>query len=277
MTASAGVTARVHRDGDHLGLGGLLAHQVQGHPQVRGDQRADVRAVGVDEGHEHGLAPVGVDVHGLAEVVAERQRRGGRRRAELARGLELLRARGGVGAAAGRGGTRAAAGERERGDGQQRRPRSGQRLAACGSAPGAQSRAAKLAAHRGGSTQAAVGAGSSIPATTTHFANKSVRFLAVRAESLAPRGRGSGDPMRFYRGGESPHLWRSVAVYASPTANPVGAKQRRRKDRRECRDPPVILPSLTSGTTPCSARWTDAPVPAEDSPAAPADQPRRSR
>ena len=56
------------------------------------------------------------------------------------------------------------------------------------------------------------------------FANKSVRFPAVRAESLVPRGHGSGDPMRFDRGGESPHLWRSVDVYASPTANPVGAR-----------------------------------------------------
>ena len=45
------------------------AHQVLRDAQVRGDQRADVGAVRVEERDEHRLAPVGVDVDGLAEVV----------------------------------------------------------------------------------------------------------------------------------------------------------------------------------------------------------------
>ena len=54
-------------------------------------------------------------------------------------------------------------------------------------------------------------------------------------------------------GGESPQVWRSVDVYASPTANPVGAKQREwRKDACACRDPRVILLSSTPGTL----RWS---------------------
>ena len=46
-------------------------------------------------------------------------------------------------------------------------------------------------------------------------------------------------------GGESPQVWRSVDVYASPTANPVGAMQSEmEKGRLACRDPRVILQLL---------------------------------
>ena len=50
-------------------------HQVLRDAQVGGDQRADVRAVGVEERHQHRLAAVGADVDPLAEVVAQRERR----------------------------------------------------------------------------------------------------------------------------------------------------------------------------------------------------------
>ena len=72
---------------------------------------------------------------------------------------------------------------------------------------------------------ASVGKKSRIPSPVTHLAGKSVSLPPVRAESSTPRGGGAGDPLQPRGcGGESPQVWRSVDVYASPTANPVGAK-----------------------------------------------------
>ena len=51
--------------------------------QLGGDQRAHVGAVRVEERHEHGLAAVGGEVHGLAQVVVQ-----GRQRRRLAGGLQ---------------------------------------------------------------------------------------------------------------------------------------------------------------------------------------------
>ena len=64
------------------------------------------------------------------------------------------------------------------------------------------------------------------PPPVTQLAGIPVSLPAVRAESSTPRGGGAGDPMQPRGcGGESPQVWRSVDAYASPTANPVGAKR----------------------------------------------------
>src|SRR5207244_9054139 len=75
-------------------------------------------------------------------------------------------------------------------------------------------------------------------------------LLACRAFVPNPRPHGRwerGNQMRPQgRRGESPQVWRS-ATDASPTANPVGAKHRR-KDVYPCRDPSVTLRSSTPGS-----------------------------
>src|SRR5207302_346830 len=72
-------------------------------------------------------------------------------------------------------------------------------------------------------------------------------FAARSCRVLHLMGWWSGGPSAAEGcGGESPQLWRSVDVYASPTANPVGAKHRR-KDAFGCRDSRVILLLMTPG------------------------------
>src|ERR1700733_7380637 len=92
------------------------------------------------------------------------------------------------------------------------------------------------------------------PPPATQPAENHAPLQRVRAEFLSPRGQGGGDPMQPRGcGGESPHQWRSV-IHASPTANPVGAKQCLRKDAFACRDSYVILLSSPPGTLRSSAR-----------------------
>ena len=69
------VAARVGRDGDDLQVLGLRPELGLGGLQVADDQRADVRAVGVDEGDEDRLALELGEVDRFAERVAQLQRR----------------------------------------------------------------------------------------------------------------------------------------------------------------------------------------------------------
>jgi hypothetical protein len=69
------VPAGIGRDGDNLEPVSLRAEQCLRRLQMADDQRADVRAVGVDEGHQDRLAVVFAQVDRFPERVVQFERR----------------------------------------------------------------------------------------------------------------------------------------------------------------------------------------------------------
>ena len=212
-------------------------HQVLRDAQVGGDQRTDVRAVRVEERDQHRLAACSESMFDrLAEVVVQRQRRRRRAPARAAPAASnfaccvpsrrLAVADEDAASARRRCSARRATSERQQRSRRRRsspRWRIGERTYQCGPAP--RLRLAPVRARAPERPRRQEPLQSSL--CNASCERNLLLCRAVRAESLAPRGRGAGDPMQpIGCGGESPQVWRSVEVYASPTANPVGAKQR---------------------------------------------------